>query len=59
MFGNHVVTLENYINRYNFDTRLLEKHPEYKEMLSKKVEDDKRHIMLMTGCSETEITTYI
>ena len=34
------VTLKNYIARYKIDKKLLEKHPEHKELLEKRI---KRH----------------
>jgi hypothetical protein len=34
-------TIENYIERYNFNKHLLEKHPENAEMLNRKIQEAK------------------
>jgi len=37
--------LENYIARYNMDTRLLKEHPEKKELLEKRIVKHKEDIV--------------
>lgn len=38
-------TLENYVARYKIDKALLEKHPENKELLEKRIERHKQDIV--------------
>ena len=38
-------TLENYVARLEFDSRMLLKHPEHKEMLEKRIMRHKQNIV--------------
>ena len=38
-------TLKNYVARYKLDNRLLEEHPEHKELLEKRIERHKQDII--------------
>ena len=48
MVSYNEVKLKNYVARYKLDKKLLEKHPEQKEVLEKRI---KRH--------EQDIVTYV
>lgn len=38
-------TLKNYVNRYKMDKKLLEKHPEHRELLERRIERHKNDIV--------------
>lgn len=38
-------TIENYVSRLETNTRLLEKHPEHKEMFERKINEAKEAII--------------
>jgi hypothetical protein len=43
--GMRPPTLDNYVNRLKLNTKLLKDHPEQKELLERKIEENKKDII--------------
>ena len=49
-------TLKHYVARYKMDKQLIEKHPEYKEVLEKRIRKHEQDIIAYVTSERFEIT---